>query len=130
MCLSAKDLIAFYASKNIIAAEYLQNVSCDSRPLIHKSRLIVTLSSHSSAVHGACRDKIPGIFYSIDSLALNCCCMIPTFRLWLEVKSATRMCHVAWEETQRIFYHYCLVSGSQRSNSRRSRLCSKQRCQH
>lgn len=65
MCLSAKGLIAFYASKNIIAAEYLQNVSCESRPLFQKSRLIDTLSSRSSAVHAACRDKIPGVVYSM-----------------------------------------------------------------
>lgn len=42
---------------NIIAAEYLQKISSDPRCLIHNAKLIYTLPSHSSPVHGGWREK-------------------------------------------------------------------------
>lgn len=115
---------------NIIAAEYLQNISSDPRCLIHYARLIDTLSSHSSPVHGGWREKIPCVFHSVDCLALNCYCVIPTFRLGLEVQVCHKdvPCSLGRKPAGLLSLLPCL-SGSQRSNSRSSRLCSKEKCQ-
>lgn len=129
-CLSARDLIAFYASKrhrSRISPEYFLRSQASHSRAQTDAHLILPLLFTA----GGRRGKAPaGFFHSADSLAFDRCCVIPTSRPRLEA----RVCHedVPCSPGRKPAHLLSLLpclSGSRRSNSRSSRLCSKERCQ-
>jgi len=108
---------------NIIAAEYLQNISHDPRPLIPKSRVTDTGSSppHQAELR---------VFFAPWLAQLWIVPMwFPCSDLGLERASATRTCHAAWEAAQQPCPPACPPPRAAAGRRPQLQAASAERCQ-